>query len=475
MTDTFLLSHLVRPFHFDIGWKFSPASIRDQMLRGRVIVDRAYAQQLISARRMLLVIGAGAAGATAAIRAVQLGVRVMLIDRNATAFNRQATCTTRWVSPTQYDWPLEHWPLGQYPWMGPSMPLPWGADYADVLASLWNRELTRASRLYRSNLTFLPNTTVDLTRCNPDGSFVERGGELQVYLRPYGGPLRFGMALSCTGPGTEQSSVDNFSSFRFWDSDPYEKPFFGLGLRQSPRAVISGGGDGALQDFLRAVTKRRSAAEIYHDLPPDVMPAIENKIHTAEDQAQRAHHWSGTHRHDCRVFDALHRIHKEAVEDLFGSSLWPLIREAFDQMLADSPDQFSVKLVYPCTHFTKCYALNRFLVLLLEKYLSDKFSVGEDTYSPLVENTAVVEVGGTAHSCAGDPFFCHGKEHRAGFGDADCDVINDCLTRGAQIPKREEEDYDVIIIRHGVKLQSFLIGAQPVSNPRQLLPYYVPW
>ncbi len=110
MADPFLLAHAIRPFFFEIGGRLSPVSIRDQMIRGRMLVDRAVEAGLINqTSRPLLVIGAGAGGATAAIRAAQLGITTTLIEIAPTPFLRQAGCRSRRVDPTQYDWPVDHW------------------------------------------------------------------------------------------------------------------------------------------------------------------------------------------------------------------------------------------------------------------------------------------------------------------------------------------------------------------------------
>ena len=55
MPDPFLLAHIVAPLQFDLSGTLTPISIRDQMLRGRLIVDRAVEQGLVGPRRDLLV------------------------------------------------------------------------------------------------------------------------------------------------------------------------------------------------------------------------------------------------------------------------------------------------------------------------------------------------------------------------------------------------------------------------------------
>src|SRR4051794_8982966 len=103
--DPFLLSHECGPHQIMIAGPLAPISIRDQMLRAKLAVERSRERGLISANHPLIVVGAGAGGASAAIRAVQLGIPATLLDAGGRAFGRQRLCTTRWVDPTQYDWP----------------------------------------------------------------------------------------------------------------------------------------------------------------------------------------------------------------------------------------------------------------------------------------------------------------------------------------------------------------------------------
>jgi len=144
MADPFLLSHACGFKQFTIAGPLVPVSIRDQMLRAKLAVDRCYEQGLISGGRPLLVLGAGAGGATAAIRAAELGFPVTLIEAAHQAFGRQNRCATRWVDPTQYDWPADHWCLGVFPWNRPPMPLPWASERSSVIAAVWDRELRLA-------------------------------------------------------------------------------------------------------------------------------------------------------------------------------------------------------------------------------------------------------------------------------------------------------------------------------------------
>jgi glycine/D-amino acid oxidase-like deaminating enzyme len=105
-----------------------------------LLVDRAKQANLIGRNSDLLVVGAGACGASAALHAADLGVTTVLIDRaagvgGAPAFPLQAGCPSRWIDPTQYNRPSDHWAGGVFPWTGATnMDLPWEEDSADKVA-----------------------------------------------------------------------------------------------------------------------------------------------------------------------------------------------------------------------------------------------------------------------------------------------------------------------------------------------------
>ena len=142
ITDSFLLTHRITDFLFDIGCRFSPISIRDQMIRGFLIADRLHRADLISERKPLLIIGAGVAGATAALVAAERNIPVTLVDKAGRAFLRQAGAT-RYISPTLYDWPAQHWSHLRFPPASSvKLPLPWKEGQAASIAATWILKLT---------------------------------------------------------------------------------------------------------------------------------------------------------------------------------------------------------------------------------------------------------------------------------------------------------------------------------------------
>lgn len=465
MSDPFLDAHAVTRFHYDLGGQLSPISIRDQMVRGQILIDRALEQGLIDQNnRNLLVVGAGAAGATAALHAARQGVQTTLIDSNTIPFSRQSGCLTRWIDPTQYDWPVDHWSAGHYPWVAPGPlrpPLPWRAGRANVIAAAWAQKLNALSLRY-------PHLTIYYgTEWNPIASL--RYGT-RVSLRSLKGsplvpktPLTFKMVLSSTGFGNENCTVKNYKGFRFWDTDLFEQPNVGV-QSTSADVLISGGGDGSLQDFLRIMTTKTSAGDIYRQITAPGTAAVdwaalETRLLCAEDQAQRAFIWGVQPHHDHAIFDRLHLVYEREIFRLQSSPRWSSIAARINALLRNPIP--NVTFVYRCSHFSRSYALNKFLVFLLADHLKARYPVPVK----LVPGAQVIDVVGTLHTCAHDPKLCHGQDHRVTFEAATC------MGSGSH---QWWDLFNVVIIRHGVQLPQPVYRKKPMSRPRQLLPYHLP-
>lgn len=461
MPDPFLEAHALGHLHYGIGGKLSPVSIRDQMFRGRVIIDRAIDAKLIGPDRELLVVGAGAAGATAAMYAANQSIPTTLIDKNKGPFSRQRRCRSRWISPTQYDWPADHWDLDYYPWAGPDMPLPWDAEYSNLLASVWLFEF-KLTRRFNPHFRFLRSTKINWRAFKRE--VAREPTRLEVDFKPHGRG-RFGMVIFSGGPGTEVCRVGDYKGFRFWDTDNFEKPH--LGLVTPPRILISGGGDGALQDFLRIITKMSTAKDIYNSLPPAAQRAIDKSIASIEDQAQRAYLWTGKWEHDHEAYELLHRLHQRAIGNIINTpSIWGSVHAGLDPIIDASPDAVNVELIHPCNHFSKCYGLNHFLVLLIAAYLLEK----SGNY-PLRPDTMIHAVQGNGHTCRNNARRCFGKQHDVLFKYADCGTLYGV---GASDIEPATIRYQAVIVRHGLE-GSNPRGQLVNSQTRQVLPYYVPW
>jgi hypothetical protein len=91
------------------------------------------------------------------------------------------------------------------------------------------------------------------------------------------------MVLWCVGFGDERRfAPPNYTGFALWETDPFERPNWGvISPSDSFPALVSGGGDEALQDVIRLATRKKSAIDVWQDieaggwsLPNDVRHAL---------------------------------------------------------------------------------------------------------------------------------------------------------------------------------------------------------
>ena len=498
MPDPFVDAHQIDALELTLGGVV-PVSIRDQMLRGRVLVERIHELGLIGDGRRLLVVGAGAGGATAAVVAADLGVDVVLVDAAPLAFSRQAGCNTRWVDPVHYDWPVLAWGAGswpptvtpRFPWPSRPFPFSFGANDAASLAATWQAELVAHVIRLAGRLSSLMGTTAR--------AFQERDGFVDCELVSGNGgitPARFGLVLH-TGPGTERSYVGDgdrrFWSVPFWSPDRLGSDDFGLGIR--PRILISGSGDGALQDFLRVTTGIRGVRDLVSEIAgvaPEtaamVVTVVGRLTHSNEDQGSRLWQWGPGPRHgggpgrwDHSLHSGLHRAAANALAELRQNAAdWPA---AMAMLRARCTRRVfaEVVLLLSCAHLTPFYAFNRFVtLLLLDAFLPDR-RVRAVRAAAL---ESVECLGPSPLSAAGRHVVavsarpwdsCHGLPHRVSVRGSDC-------ARGAWGPIAPLGTFDIIVIRHGIERRHAARGDAvnvPVQSPwgaraRQLLPYVVP-
>src|SRR5271166_1483149 len=317
MSDPILDAHRQAPFYYLISGP-TPISIRDQMLRGVTLVERLLEVQEISLARPLLIIGGGAGGVSAAIESASQGVSTILVEGRPDAFTTQRHATSRWIDPTQYDWPLDHYHHAALPWSRVHRPLPlsFGPTWAHVLASRWQNELSIAKSYFGSllDLRFGRKVLVAPARiASPAGAFAE---SLAVTFDD-GSTAVVGAVIVAKGFGNENCQFEAPSGTLVYEGQPFWGPDKFNGLTHGAyKVLISGSGDGALQDYLRIVTRLPSAAAIVRrcNVPLSAMHAIQS----AEDRSLRGRSWASDDkqfrsRHEGRHFAELEDTHREMV------------------------------------------------------------------------------------------------------------------------------------------------------------------
>jgi hypothetical protein len=470
MPDPFLRAHAVSQLVFDISSGVVPRSIRDQIVRAVTVVNRAVESGYIAPPpagaaaadrpgRQLLVVGGGVAGMTAGVRAAQLGVRACVIEQTDSAFHLQAG-SGRWVDPTVYDWPVAHWVNGRYPWRPPAVPFDFAEGHASVAAGGWERALTEHRRTFFGLLEVRTSDVVtDYLELSP-----AENREPLVRVKTAQRPdwQQYGMVVFARGHGREQTSVGNFRGYQFWDPDPYAGKNAGVAGDAKSRVVISGSGDGSLQDLLRLTCTQPSARALLEVL--QVPEAVCEEVRRAEDWAGRSICWGAGSQHDHAVLRELHLAHRSAVTRYLSTKKG--VRRA-NNILLPTKVRPVVQLVHSCDHFSGCYPANRFLTLLVADLLGRDVERANGGVPPIVERSRVLDVSPDDDHACGDPDACHGRPHVALLAAHD-----DC---------RDPRDPNAQVVGN-MTCQAMIVRHGPAPGPdgvhtdvqRQVLPYHVP-
>jgi hypothetical protein len=256
--DPFLLAHHVDSVRYDISSNLSPISIKDQMLRASNIVERGLHAKLIGAGRHLLVVGAGVAGVVAAMSALENGVPTTLVERQE-LFMTLNRSKKRYVCPTQYEWPLPHYNLHRFPWGGSQMPLSWVAGNPTETLGAWAQTVYQTDES-NSDFHLLDHTIIKKRYRIIANKATSEVPQVKVFFKrgPYASSSPrprsavFGMVISCVGFGKERSTVGDYRGYEFWGNDNFTRNNVGIQDKTvKPNVLISGGGDGPLQDFIR--------------------------------------------------------------------------------------------------------------------------------------------------------------------------------------------------------------------------------
>jgi hypothetical protein len=398
-----MLAYKVAPNMFDLSTGLSHVSLRDQLIRGVTLVRDLTAARLLTSGDELLIVGAGAAGVSAAQRAGAAGCRSLLLETEDAPFGLQANVKTRYVGPYMYEWPwdihadqhfappatslLHHWNTAAYAGLeiNSSTPLT-----AAQLASHWQSQLSAWVRAPGSNLSVLtkidPNTSLRALKAwrrrqrfwipgprtlHFDGISWPNGSRTRESINP-----KFIILAAGFGPErvTWEGPSEDIEGPRFWDTDTLSDP--SCGFASKPTIVVLGGGDGAMQDALRCVYPHTQPLETMRDLLsfPGV-PAAFQSVHAdlllAEQQQAATRTWtSGTSQ--ASESESLQRAYLAILQTLAVSAN---VRAAMLDTLRD--DVARVVMVVREKNLGKAYSLNRFLILLLNECLKLQAAPGK--------------------------------------------------------------------------------------------------
>lgn len=393
-----LLAHRVRPRWYDLSTLQARISVRDHLVRSRILLLTLIENQLLRQGHRLLVVGAGVAGVNAAMTAAAArNIDVVLIERQAAPFGLQAACTTRYLNAFEYDWPREGWHLQEYPrelhsrlrydWFDPSNPSPpdyltvRGTDLASVHAFDWGDQLKQFCRLHSNlqcrwanellpNFQWVPNSKQWEVSIQDHSNLAAAGVQVE----------KFDFVVTALGQGEETTAWTDptgapvpTKSRQFWENDTVRD--HNLGFSYAPKVLIIGLGDGALQDWWRCL--------VLPDLhcASDVMRRIlrtstslrqrlkdtAEKLWLGEEQALRAMQFSDTSRTP-NLYAVLDRQYRDEIDNLWRERSSSDSNNAVQAVLRPDPPQ-NLTIVSKEQGGTpqRVYGLNRFFFHFLRR------------------------------------------------------------------------------------------------------------
>jgi hypothetical protein len=217
-----------------------PVTVAVQQTRAINLVHALMPDRLPPGSR-LCVIGAGAAGLTAAAYAITRGLRVTVLENRKPLWNLRG-CRTRWLHPNLFQrWPDDGWDV-----TGTDLPvMNWYADYACNVGELLWSKFRAYHRLQDAGVSHDEVVLVRDVRIEPAGT-----GWNACYCLQGDSQYRtsaFDAIIAAVGFGAEPAMRDAAASV-YWLDDALERedPH-----RLDVRYLISGTGDGGLTDLLR--------------------------------------------------------------------------------------------------------------------------------------------------------------------------------------------------------------------------------
>ncbi|MGF6574869.1 hypothetical protein ABH945_006997 [Paraburkholderia sp. GAS333] len=473
-------------------------SVRDQMLRAIMLTEAIYhdTDELKGSSPEpddgILVIGGGVAGVSCALIASKLNINVTILEKNGILFSTLLNANNRRIDPFEYDWPQPPVAVGTTFPRHLRFPLLYTGGTAAQVAHDWELQFKDWLRLRNpgigspGHVEVLWNTKAEsysyAIAIDPDSTDLIGVSD----KRTSGSTVRKYRALIiCAGVGGERTYDDasvpayQYVGPGFWTfPDQLETADFGLPPSGgTPRHIlISGGGDGAMQDLQRAATGK-FGMDLLTELKtalnlPDALEKEFARLLIADDRAKRAYAWKGDSGPRKALDGVMNEWHREfglAVSAIFQA--YATANSMTD--LSGNPDEAKaqrdlagkllrseilagakISWVFAESNPGYAYALNRFLSDLIVKLLRAKSN--HRVYRVQTKILNIAAVTSAPHTC-GSALGCYGHIHDVTFSNT-----------------KNPEPFDIIIIRHGI-IPGEIAGLPfKAPVPEQLAPYDIP-
>lgn len=480
--------HRVAPRVYDLTGTRT-GSIRDQLLRASLVANSLVDIKEISRAEDLLVIGAGAAGMCAAMSAAFRGINVTVVERNRVPFATFFRARWRRVDPCEYDWPHPHFQQGLFPRSNGWFPLPQLTGTGAALAHDWLNVWKAWKVLYdrqgkRGHIELL--TRLDgRDMAHPSNHHYPAGApRIEVSASWQAGAARvvrsFGSIINAAGFGMECTDSDGqspdpwngFQGPAFWVDDD-QIPNDSTKRFPHTNVVISGGGDGAMQDFQRVVAGRfgqdllKALQNTFQQHAPGFQldaDSMIRKLLSAEETARRMHAWQRQAHPAKQMTVAWHQAFEQAIQPHILSLGQNTLDAIANGVVRDELKKGLLKVTWSHRLSTPeyAYALNRFLCLVLQVLCASTSS------SKIKQNVQILpmhEISSITPSNQSSGHLCIQARGCVG-------VPHDVTLISSTGVPHPIQKVDLIIVRHGAD-RSAIPGRGPYT-PEQMTPYDIP-
>ncbi len=251
-----------------------------QQCRALTLIHALFETGELEAGRRLGIVGGGAAGLTAAAAAAVKGANVVLFERTDTLMTLQRNNIKRYLHPHLYHWPasdsLE--PDGGLPILN------WHAGRSDEVA----HTITSAFEAIRNSSQrielCLGKSIQDVDLVSPDQEtrrvqIIGAEGEINEFVD---------VGIIAIGFGVEPKRPLGVDTPAYWENDGLDQVL--VGSPDHPqRILISGAGDGAMIDIMRATLRDFEQGKILEFLPQGLaLETVEMELEAIETAASRA-------------------------------------------------------------------------------------------------------------------------------------------------------------------------------------------
>lgn len=259
------------PCCFNISYGYGSINIRDQVVRAQLLVSDLESIYKNDCRNItILIVGAGFAGTTAAVVADKCGFKVCLVDSQDGLLSLQKKVQHRYVGAFMYDWPCEESYSQHYPPkiifgdVDPEkIPTPqwesFGPTTAAVLAEKHAEWFKKCAPSLKPHYSVDPESVkkymIDFVDWNRDILHKKRPTSIN-YINGDSFEIEADLIVFAGGMGRENTKINckdgkSIQSENFWGADDG----FRKNRELTGNSLVIGGGDGALQDVLRIITR----------------------------------------------------------------------------------------------------------------------------------------------------------------------------------------------------------------------------